>query len=65
MTRDDITAARGRHNGAVIRAARNLRDLTRNLVRGEDGDQETIEAWEALDRALTDRDDWLAELASE
>lgn len=47
------------HEDRIIRAARELRNLTCNLcldAKG-DGDSEPLEAWEELDEALRDADD--------
>ena len=51
-----MESERERALSAVVRASRIFLDQTRNLVRGsgwgEPTDEDTVEAWERLDRAL-------------
>lgn len=45
--------------GEVLRAARRLRDQTRNIVHEEPGARE---AWDELNRAIDSRDDYMARM---
>ncbi len=54
--------ARSDLNGAVLRAARELRNATRNLVREDEG-PEARQAWDKLDHAINERDDYMVRLA--
>ncbi|HYX21403.1 MAG TPA: hypothetical protein VFA98_11220 [Thermoanaerobaculia bacterium] len=45
---------------SVLRAARELRNRTQNLVVSEDAGQDARDAWSRLDAALKERDDYIA-----
>lgn len=44
----------------VLRAARELRNKTQNLVLLEDAGEDARDAWQRLDEALKQRDDYIA-----
>ena len=51
-------------NGAILRAARNLRNTTQNLVLLEDAGPDARDAWKALDEAIIAKDSFVEACAS-
>lgn len=49
----------------VLRAARELRNKTQNLVLLEDAGEDAREAWQRLDEAIKQRDDFIAGVSEE